>query len=85
MFGLKISYLPKRLGERYASALSNVSFNNKVHKRYGKIFSPEKKKKKCRRESRRGKKVGNRNAAQPKVGKRRAATAVAESGGAAAH
>ena len=37
MFGLKISYLPKRLGERYASALSNVSFNNKVHKRYGKI------------------------------------------------
>ena len=36
MFGLKISYLPKRLGERYASALSNVSFNNKVHKRYGK-------------------------------------------------
>ena len=37
MFGLKISYLPKRLGERYASALSNVSFNNKIHKRYGKI------------------------------------------------
>ena len=37
MFDLKISYLPKRLGERYASALSNVSFNNKVHKRYGKI------------------------------------------------
>ena len=37
MFGLKIRYLPKRLGERYASALSNVSFNNKVHKRYGKI------------------------------------------------
>ena len=37
MFGLKISYLPKRLGERYASALSNVSFNNKVHKKYGKI------------------------------------------------
>ena len=37
MFDLKIRYLPKRLGERYASALSNVSFNNKVHKRYGKI------------------------------------------------
>ena len=37
MFDLKIRYLPKRLGERYASALANVSFNNKVHKRYGKI------------------------------------------------
>ena len=37
MFDLKIRYLPKRLGERYASALTNVSFNNKVHKRYGKI------------------------------------------------
>ncbi len=37
MFDAKIRYLPKRLGERYASALANVSFNNKVHKRYGKI------------------------------------------------
>ena len=37
MFDTKIRYLPKRLGERYASALANVSFNNKVHKRYGKI------------------------------------------------
>ena len=37
MFDSKIRYLPKRLGERYASALENVSFNNKVHKRYGKI------------------------------------------------
>ena len=37
MFDLKIRYLPKRLGERYASALANVSFNNKIHKRYGKI------------------------------------------------
>jgi len=37
MFDTKIRYLPKRLGERYASALTNVSFNNKVHKRYGKI------------------------------------------------
>ena len=37
MFRLKIKYLPKRPGERYASALANVSFNNKVHKRYGKI------------------------------------------------
>ena len=37
MFDLKIRYLPKRLGERYASALANVSYNNKVHKRYGKI------------------------------------------------
>ena len=37
MFKHKIKYLPKRQGERYASALTNFSFNNKVHKRYGKI------------------------------------------------
>ena len=37
MFGSKIVYLPKRKGERYASALTNMSFNNKVHKRFGKI------------------------------------------------
>ncbi len=37
MFGSEIVYLPKRAGERYASALTNMSFNNKVHKRFGKI------------------------------------------------
>ena len=37
MFKSKITYLPIRLGERYASALTNMSFNNKVHKRFGKI------------------------------------------------
>jgi len=37
MFKSKTRYLPSRLGERYASALTNVSFNNKVFKKYGKI------------------------------------------------
>ena len=37
MFGSKIKYLPKRNGERYASALTKMSLNNKVHKRYGQI------------------------------------------------
>jgi len=37
MFGSKIKYLPKRHGERYASALTKMSLNNKVHKRYGRI------------------------------------------------
>ena len=37
MYKAKIKYLPKRQGERYASALTNLSYNNKVHKRYGKI------------------------------------------------
>ena len=37
MFNSKITYLPSRIGERYASALTNVSFNNKVIKKYGKI------------------------------------------------
>ena len=37
MFKTKISYLPPRLGERYASALTNLSYNNKVIKYYGKI------------------------------------------------
>ena len=37
LFNTKIKFLPKRAGERYASALTNVSFNNKVHKRYGRI------------------------------------------------
>jgi len=37
MFGSKIRYLPPRQGERYASALTNISYNNKVIKLYGKI------------------------------------------------
>ena len=41
MFNVKIRYLPKRKGERYASALTNMSFNNKVYKRFGKIHLKE--------------------------------------------
>ena len=37
MFGSKITYLPSRPGERYASALTDLSYNNKVIKHYGKI------------------------------------------------
>ncbi len=37
MFNHKISYLPKRLGERYASALTSMHLSNKVFKLYGKI------------------------------------------------
>ena len=37
MFNRKIIYLPHRLGERYASALTDMSFNNKIIKTYGKI------------------------------------------------
>ena len=37
MFKSKVKYLPKRAGERYASALTNLSYNNKVIKYYGKI------------------------------------------------
>ena len=37
MFKSKIKYLPPRSGERYASALKNVSTYNKVFKRFGKI------------------------------------------------
>ena len=37
MFGNKIKYLPKRPGERFASALTDMSLSNKVHKLYGKI------------------------------------------------
>tara|TARA_X000001036_G_scaffold406066_1_gene414509 strand:- start:868 stop:1764 length:897 start_codon:yes stop_codon:yes gene_type:complete len=36
MFGSKIKFLKKRPGERYASALTNVIFSNKVHKYFGK-------------------------------------------------
>ncbi len=37
MFKTKIIYLPAREGERYASALTNMSINNRVFKRFGKI------------------------------------------------
>ena len=37
MFNTKILYIPRRLGERYASALTNLSYNNKVVKKFGKI------------------------------------------------
>ena len=37
MFRGKIKYLPKRPGERYASALSNMNLSNKVYKYFGKI------------------------------------------------
>ena len=37
MFGTKIKFLPKRLGERYASALTNKNLSNKIYNHYGKI------------------------------------------------
>ena len=37
MFKTKIRYLPKRKGERYASALTNKNLSNKVYKYFGKI------------------------------------------------
>ena len=37
MFKSRITYLKKRPGERYASALTKISLNNKVFRRYGKI------------------------------------------------
>ena len=37
MFGSKIKFLPKRSGERYASALTNINLNNRVFKYFGKI------------------------------------------------
>ena len=37
MFKAKIRYLPKRPGERYASALTNMHLSNKVYKYFGKI------------------------------------------------
>ena len=37
MFNTKIRYLPKRKGERYASALTNKNLSNKVYKYFGKI------------------------------------------------
>ena len=37
LFGSKIKFLPPRRGERYASALSSMTFNNRVSRSYGKI------------------------------------------------
>ena len=37
MFNKKIKFLKKRAGERYASALTNISLSNKVYKKYGNI------------------------------------------------
>ena len=37
MFKTNIKYLPKRAGERYASALVNKNLSNKIYKYYGKI------------------------------------------------
>ena len=37
MFKTRVKYLPKRPGERYASALTNMNLSNKVYKRFGKI------------------------------------------------
>ena len=37
LFKSEISYLPKRKGERFASALTNMNLSNKVYKYYGKI------------------------------------------------
>ncbi len=36
MFKFKIKFLPKRPGERYASALKNMNLSNKVYKYFGK-------------------------------------------------
>ena len=41
MFTSKIKFLPKRPGERYASALTDMSLTNKVNKRYGKKNLPD--------------------------------------------
>ena len=37
MFDTKVKFLKSRKGERYASALTNISLSNKVHKLFGKI------------------------------------------------
>ena len=37
LFKTKIKYLPERKGERFASALTNMSLSNKVHKSFGTI------------------------------------------------
>ena len=37
LFKSKIKFLPSRLGERYASALTDMNLSNKVHRKFGKI------------------------------------------------
>lgn len=37
MFGSQISFLKPRLGERYASALTKITYNNKIIQKYGKL------------------------------------------------
>ena len=37
LFNHKTKYLPKRSGERYASALTNMNLSNKVYKMFGKV------------------------------------------------
>jgi UDP-glucose 4-epimerase len=37
LFKRKIKFLPKRLGERYASALTDRSQSNKIYKKFGKV------------------------------------------------
>mgnify|MGYP003690075557 FL=1 len=37
MFKSKVKFLPKRLGERYASALIDKNLSNKIYKNFGKI------------------------------------------------
>ena len=37
LFKSKIRYLPFRKGERFASALTNISTTNKIYKHFGKI------------------------------------------------
>ena len=37
MFNSKVKFLPKRLGERYASALTNKNLSNKMYKYFGSI------------------------------------------------
>jgi len=36
LFGKRIKFLPKRAGERYASALTNMNLSNRVYKYFGK-------------------------------------------------
>ena len=37
LFGSKVKFVPARLGERYASALTNMNLSNKVYKLFGSI------------------------------------------------
>jgi UDP-glucose 4-epimerase len=37
LFNSKVKFLPTRKGERFASELSNISSNNKIHRYFGKI------------------------------------------------